>query len=265
MGTWDRDYMLPFAATSYDVVYAYAHAADALIRDAKSVTGENLLEYLYTQVNFTGVTGSFAFDSFGDRIPEYDVVNLQDDGSSQFERVGFWNEQQLSVIDSTIYWPGGTNVKPDLDVRPPLDYWSCHDRREYTDPTGGKEIKLQRPDSDDVDHIDIDYRCDEYIDCHNMSDEWGCSPSILPGMIVLGIVTGLLILLFLLLAVLVILAWMLLDLERIQSSGPLFLLTLTAAALLGLLSTYSFYGKPHKVSCGFQPWLLGPAIMLLIS
>lgn len=255
--------MLTYAATAYDVVHAYAYALDALFRDERELNGDNLLEYLYTSVNFTGVTGHFEFNSVGDRIPEYDIVNLAD-GDSTFKRIGFWEEDGLTIEDESIYWPGGTNEKPDLDVRPPLDYWSCHDHREYTDPTG-KEVKLQRPDSDDVDKIDIDYRCDEYLDCHNMSDEWGCSPSILPGMIVLGIVAGLLILLWLLLAVLLIIVAIFFEVERVKSSGTLFLLTLTSAAILGLISTYSFYGKPHKVSCGFQPWLLGPAIMLLIS
>ena len=58
-----------------------------------------------------------------------------------------------------------------------------------------KKIKLQKPDEDDVNYIDIDYRCDEWIDCQNMSDEdYGCTPSIVIAFIIIGILTGFLIL-----------------------------------------------------------------------
>ena len=128
-----------------------------------------------------------------------------------------------------------------------------------------KKVKIERPDGDDVNNIDDSYRCDEFIDCQNMSDESGCSVSIIPAMITFGIVTGLLLCLLLLLAVVVFALHFGFKSERVLSAGPLFLLTIIAASFLGFISTYSFYGKPTKPSCGFQPWLLGPAIMLLVS
>ena len=124
---------------------------------------------------------------------------------------------------------------------------------------------MERPDEDDADNIKKSYRCDQFIDCQNMSDEIGCSASVIPAMITFGIVTGLLLLLSLLLAVVLLALTFGLKSERVLSSGPFFLLMIILASLLGFVSTYSFYGKPTKASCGFQPWLLGPAIMLLVS
>ena len=170
----------------------------------------------------------------------------------------------MIINDEEITWPGGTNEKPDLDVRDPIDYWSCHDKREYEDPTG-KEVELEKPKGDDIDFIDIDYHCDQYIDCQNMSDEgYDCSLSIIPAMITFGIVTGLLIIFYFLLGIVVLILGLCIKVERI-TVGFVYILTITFAAIMGLISTYSFYGKPTKVSCGFQPWLLGPPIMLLIS
>lgn len=54
--------MHPFAAVSYDVVWAYARAADALINSGQEINGVTMLESL-KQVNFTGVTGEFNFDA----------------------------------------------------------------------------------------------------------------------------------------------------------------------------------------------------------
>mmetsp|Transcript_3763 Transcript_3763/g.4667 ORF Transcript_3763/g.4667 Transcript_3763/m.4667 type:complete len:296 (+) Transcript_3763:1288-2175(+) len=98
-----------------------------------------------------------------------------------------------------------------------------------------------------------------------MSDEgYDCSLSIIPAMITFGIVTGLLIIFYFLLGIVVLILGLCIKVERI-TVGFVYILTITFAAIMGLISTYSFYGKPTKVSCGFQPWLLGPPIMLLIS
>ena len=55
--------MHPFAAVAYDVTYAYAFAADALVSAGSEVNGVTMLESL-KQVNFTGVTGQFNFNEF---------------------------------------------------------------------------------------------------------------------------------------------------------------------------------------------------------
>ena len=137
---------------------------------------------------------------------------------------------------------------------------------EFSSGYCSRETKrFENPDEDDVDQIDYEYRCDQHLDCQNMSDESGCSGSVIPAMITFGIVNGVIILFTLLLLVALLILKFSVKSARVQSSGPLFLLTLIAASLLGFVSTYSFFGKPTKASCGFQPWLLGPAIMLMVS
>merc|ERR1712137_81909 len=257
-----KSFMHPFAAVSYDIIFAYAYAIESLIDENIEINGNTLLTSL-NQTEFEGVTGLFKFDVFGDRIPEYDILNLSGD-SQQFATVGLWNEEEIEVEDDILVWPDGTNIPPDLEPRDPRDYWSCHDKKEYHDPTG-REVVLEAPDEDDIDNIAIDYHCDQYIDCQNMSDEgYDCSGSIIPAMITFGIITGLLFFVFVFLAILIIVL-RLLKIERIVHSGPMYILTITFAGMVGILALYSFYGKPTKVSCGFQPWLLGPPIMLLIS
>ena len=84
-------------------------------------------------------------------------------------------------------------------------------------------------------------------------------------MIAFGIVTGLMLLTTLLLIVALFVLTFVTKSKRAHSSGPFYLLSIIVASIFGLISTYSFYGKPTQASCGFQPWLLGPAIMLLVS
>merc|ERR1711862_182972 len=82
----------------------------------------------------------------------------------------------------------------DLGVLPEFDYWSCDDKESGTDVTG-KTINLEKPDGDDINFIDGDYECDQYIDCQNMSDEgYQCTPSFTVAFVVVGILTGILIL-----------------------------------------------------------------------
>jgi hypothetical protein len=122
---------------------------------------------------------------------------------------------------------------------------------------------LERPDGEDADNIKKSYRCDQFVDCHNMSDEIGCPTSVVPAMIFFGILTGLLLLLSLVLMMTLFVLTFRFKSQRTLSSGPLYLFLIILASMLGFVSTYSFYGKPTKASCGFQPWLLGSAIMLL--
>ena len=98
-----------------------------------------------------------------------------------------------------------------------------------------------------------------------MSDEAGCNASVIPAMIAFGVASGLMVLGALLLAIALLILTFVVKSDRAFSSGPCFLFAIIFASLLGFISTYSFYGKPTKASCGFQPWLLGLAVMLLVS
>ena len=54
--------MHPFAAVSYDIVFAYAYAVEKLIIAGEIIDGNNMFLAL-NQTNFEGVTGIFSFDS----------------------------------------------------------------------------------------------------------------------------------------------------------------------------------------------------------
>ena len=55
--------MHPFAAVSYDIIFAYAYAIESLIDENIEINGNTLLTSL-NQTEFEGVTGLFKFDVF---------------------------------------------------------------------------------------------------------------------------------------------------------------------------------------------------------
>ena len=55
--------MHPFAAVSYDIVFAYAYAIERLIGENIETNGNTMLNSL-NQTEFEGVTGLFKFDIF---------------------------------------------------------------------------------------------------------------------------------------------------------------------------------------------------------
>ena len=127
-----------------------------------------------------------------------------------------------------------------------------------------KQIDLREPDGDDVNYIKGDYECDQFIDCHNMSDEgYQCTPSFIIAFIIVGILTGIVILVSCLLLPVVLVFGICVRRHRIFLSGTVFLIILVLSSLLGFVSTYAWYGKPHVVSCNFQLWLFGLATTAL--
>ena len=97
--------------------------------------------------------------------------------------------EEYQFVDDVIWYSNTTDI-PDLDIRPPFDYWSCHDGKEKHDPTS-KTITIHTPDGDNIDEIDIDYYCNHFIDCKNFSDERiDFSTNYLILFIVFGIITG---------------------------------------------------------------------------
>jgi len=53
--------------------------------------------------------------------------------------------------------------------------------------------------------------------------------------------------------------------RRMRTASPFFLNVLLLSVILGYCSTYAWYGKPHKVACAFQPWLLGLSSISMIA
>merc|ERR1712063_34932 len=181
--------------------------------------------------------------------------------------VGNWSQANGVTIfgDPAIVWPDNTTDIPDLDIRPPFHYWSCDDKKKGYDPTG-KEITIHTPDGGSFDDIDEDYYCDSFIDCHNMSDEGsGCATNYIALFIAFGIITGILILMSCCLLPFVVVFGFIVPRRRVRASSPPFLIVIILSSILGFISTYAWYGKPHHVACGFQPWLLGLAVVSMIS
>lgn len=124
--------------------------------------------------------------------------------------------------------------------------------------TCSKTIRLEDPDGDDINYIKGDYECDQYIDCANMSDEgYHCTPSFVIAFIIVGILTGIIILVSCLFIPIVIVFGIFVRRHRIFLSGTIFLFILVISSIVGFISTYAWYGKPHPVACNFQLWLFG--------
>ena len=169
------------------------------------------------------------------------------------------------IFTNSTQFYNGTTIVPDLDVREPFDYWSCHEKKQKTDETG-KSVDLEKPGNNDPNNIADYYECDQYIDCDNMSDEgFQCVPSYIAVFIAFGIITGLLILTLPVFAIFAIIFGFIVKRRRIRKLSPTFLLFLLVAAFVGYCSTYAWYGKPNLVACNFQPWLLGLSVNLMIS
>ena len=138
MSPTEREVLSNFDEISYDIVWAYAYAAHALISGGKSLDGVNMLEALKS-VHFQGVSGNFSFNALGNRPSRYDIVNFNgvEDKENDFLQpavVGSWDQETLQIDMNALVWPSGSSETPNL--RPPIKYWSCHDRRSYKDPTG---------------------------------------------------------------------------------------------------------------------------------
>jgi hypothetical protein len=72
-----------------------------------------LKDHLLYHTNFTGLTGDVTFDSNGDRIGSYDIVNLQVNGTfGHFTRVGGWNATDGLTMNEPVIFEDGTTTPP---------------------------------------------------------------------------------------------------------------------------------------------------------
>merc|ERR1711943_4549 len=86
------------------------------------------------------------------------------------------------------------------------------------------------------------------------------------GFIVFGILTGLLIFIAILLVFFVIIFGIILRYRKLRTISPTILLLVLFSIIIGYISVFAWFGKPHPVSCAFQPWLLGlPALSMIIA
>ena len=259
-----------FPVLYFDLPFTIAEALKAM--DANGVFDENgngnLTAELWTEtlrsLQFEGASGLIAFGEGGNRIINYGLFNWLPERRT-WVPVGTYNSLTGLNVTREMIWNDNTTNVPDLDIRPAFNYWSCHSREEKNDPTG-KQVKLHRPDGDDVDEIDIDYHCDQFIDCKNFSDESvDCGTNYLVLFIVFGVITGVLILGTIPLFIFTLLFGFIIKRRRIRAASPPFLIIILVSTVIGYASVYAWFGKPHPVACGFQPWLLGLSVTSLVA
>ena len=251
--------------TASDTILAAAFAYDAL--EKQGIYDENIPPELMTKtirnVTFEGVSGPVSFFPNGDRKGAFSIQYYSLE-NNKWTTAAKWSPEFGYEVIRDIYWYSNTTEIPDLDIRPPFNYWSCHDEKQKTDPTG-KTVILQTPNGSDVDDIDEDYHCDNFIDCKNFSDEdVDCDSSYSILFIIFGILTGICILICVVLIVFVFIFGILLNYRRLRKISPNFLILLLITAIIGFSSIFTWFGKAHPVSCFLQPWLLGlPAISMI--
>jgi len=257
-----------FPTLTYDMGIVAALAID--IADKEGILDGPISAEKWTEIirsiTFEGATGFVEFNDVGDRPMTVALANFIPEELT-WKNVALWNQGEgTSLIEGTsIVWYDNTTNIPDLDVREPFDYWSCDDKEARTDQTG-KTVEIHTPDGDSFDDIDSVYHCDQFIDCHNLSDEsTDCSSNYLILFIVFGIVTCLLILITCTFIPFIIVFGFIIQRKRVRASSPIFLMIMALSGILGYASTFAWYGKPHPVACGFQPWLLGLAVVSMIS
>ena len=194
-------------------------------------------------------------------VPKQEIVNNglleEKDANILLVHLGFELTHNIHFFD-------GTKNIPAIDVRPPVKYWSCSEKKFKIDKTG--KIKLDKP-GPDAENIASFYHCDRYMDCKNFSDEsFDCTESDYSVVfIIFGTLAGVLILFSLFLIVFVILFGFIVKRVRVRSASPPWLLVILISVIIGYCSIFTWFGQPNAVACGFQPWLLGLSIISMVS
>ena len=256
----------PLALRVFDMVIAVARAIDYLERqgllDGQYVSPETWTAAIRRK-EFAGASGNVAFDENGDRVGTYSILYYRPESGWEFS--ASWTKQGGYQYFNDVVWYSNTTEVPDLEIREPFNYWSCDEKKMRKDKTG-KTVHLHSPGSSNVDEIESSYHCDHFIDCQNMSDESvDCTANYQIVFIVFGVVTGFLILLSVLSIMFVLLFGMIMKYRRLRQASPLFLIIISLSIILGFLSIYAWFGKPHPVSCVFQAWILGLSAISMIA
>ena len=236
------------------------------------VTLQDLL-FIIRNTTFTGLTGPINLNGTQDRLGIFEVMNLIDnnDGDYGWVSIGDYYEEDrfnrsnnfgLSLSYKPMFHDGSYTI-PSLIIHNKLTYWSCEDREMKTDETG-KEVRLDEP-GPDAKNIDKQYRCDQFIDCYNMSDEWECSPSLPAAYIAIGIILALSIFFALFCLIFTVTFGYIFRRRRIRTASPLFLMIIAISCIVGFGSDYAYFGQDSKVSCPFRMWLVTLAIIVMIS
>jgi len=257
----------PFHILTYDELITAALVLDSLNRkgrldDPTPIPPTEWVEEIQN-VNFVGASGPIQFDENNDRISIFELLYYSPE-QNKFIVSALYSEITGYQLLEDIVWYSNTTDIPDLDIREPLDYWSCDKKKMIYDETG--KTKLHTPDRGHVNNIDSNYHCDTFIDCQNFSDEsvdcvWNYSILF----IVFGIITGVFILVTFAVLLFVLVFGVILRYPRLKTLSPTFLVIILISIIIGYSSIYAWFGKPHPVACAFQPWLLGLPIVSMIA
>jgi len=107
----------PYAAETYDAVYAISTAVDSLVKSKQDYFNSTLISNALYKLNYNGTTGVVAFDTNGNRVnPVFQIVNII---GTQTNIVGTANTT-LSMT-GIILWGGGSFDLPS-DQKPLLNY-----------------------------------------------------------------------------------------------------------------------------------------------
>ena len=264
-----------FTFTQYDTYITLGKAIDIILKnsaeynigqdqdDLSNISGDIWTEII-RNITFDGISGKINFDDHGDLVIDYSILFYKPGNSpSPWVETAIYDSfnHEYQFTNEIIWFDNTTNI-PDLDIREPFYYWSCHKKEKLYDETG-KTVYLHSPDGSDIDDIDSDYYCDQFIDCKNLSDEgFSCSSSnFIILFIVFGIITGLLICFSFALIIFVFIYGIIFKYRRLRVSSPSFLILMLISIIIGYSSIFAWFGKPHPVACGFQPWLLGLSVL----
>ena len=268
-GTGPGEFPTLYTRLSYDMFRLTCLAANEIDKQGK-LDLEHIAAELWAEtirkITFEGVTGPVALNEFGDRITDYSQSFYNPD-TGTWTISAVWSKEGgfQPFPDVEVVWHSNSTSFPDLDIREPFHYWSCDDKEEGYDGTG-KTISRQTPDRSKVNEISSHYHCDHFIDCYNFSDEsYECAQSYLIVFIVFGIITGCFILLTVFIFAFVVIFGLALKYQRLRVSSPTFLSVMLLSILMGYISIFAWFGKPHPVACAFQPWLLGISSISMIS
>ena len=257
---------IPYTFIHYDAYITIAKAIQSENLNFNEINGEKWTNSI-RNLTFDGVSGKILFDTSGDRITTYSILFYDPEKKiSPWSETAIWDPIDGYQYINDVIWYDNTTTIPDLDIREPFHYWSCHKKEKLFDETG-KTIQLHSPDGSDIDDIDSDYLCDQFIDCKNISDEsFSCSNSnFILVFIIFGILTGFLIFIAIGLIIFIFIFGSLLGYRRLRSSSPTFLILMLFSIVIGYCSIFSWFGKPHPVSCAFQPWLLGLSVLSMFN
>ena len=199
---------------------------DGGFTDNGKLIDKNRFNEILRNTTILGVTGEVRLTANGIRYPVYDIVNLQSPIDTQFTIMGTWNLiDGLMLNEDFVFFDQTTNI-PDIDIREPFKYWSCDNKKEEVDWTG-KTVKLELPNGNNGNaNIDLNYHCDNFIDCENISDESSdnCSSNYVNLFIIFGAINCYLIAVAILFAIFTIIFGFIFRRKRVISASPLFLL-----------------------------------------